>query len=475
MLISYLLVADSASRLLAREQRQADEAQRRAHEVQRLADLGAESLAAGRADAALASMADVIARTLQLDRCEVWAIDVTDGSLRRAALAPTAPGPTAPGPTAPGPTAPGPTAPGPTALAPTDATAYSDPHAESRARAAIGAIGATSPDGAPPLGEHDALDPAARARRIAAAFADAPRDAFVPLYVRQRPVGALRLVRAAGLALDESERTFVDALAHYTALGVERVRLVAEAERAEAVREADRLKDFVLATVSHDLRTPLTTIKALANESARRGDRNALVIEEQADRLSRMVADVLDLSRARAGAFPLAPEINTADDVVGAALRQAGGVLHDRAVVTQLRDDGGLLVGCFDFVATLRILGNLIDNAVKYAPPREPIVLDVVREGDTLAFSVCDRGAGIGADERERVFAPFHRARGVSPDVGGTGLGLAVARALAEAQRGSLDHTSRDGGGSVFTLRVPASDDPLALDLMDDRVAAESP
>ena len=124
-------------------------------------------------------------------------------------------------------------------------------------------------------------------------------------------------------------------------------------------------------------------------------------------------------------------------------------------------------------MATLRVLGNLIENAAKYGEGHDgtPIVLDVVREGDTLAFSVCDRGAGVPPAERERIFVPFYRAPGAPPDVGGTGLGLAVARALAEAQGGTVTHTPRDGGGSVFTLRLPASSDAHALRLIEDAAA----
>src|SRR2546428_1394619 len=100
-------------------------------------------------------------------------------------------------------------------------------------------------------------------------------------------------------------------------LAAERTRLVAEAGHAQALREADRLKDVVLASVSHDLRTPLTTIKVLAQEGARKGEPGAVAIEEQADRLGRLVADLLDLSRLKGGALPVHPELNTAEDLVG--------------------------------------------------------------------------------------------------------------------------------------------------------------
>lgn len=239
-------------------------------------------------------------------------------------------------------------------------------------------------------------------------------------------------------------------------LAAERTRLVAAAEHAEALREADRLKDVVLASVSHDLRTPLTTIKALAQEGARRGDQNAPAIEEQADRLGRLVADLLDLSRLQGGAMPVQPELNTAEDLVGAALRQVAGLLRDRTVETRIDFTEPALVGRFDFVQTLRILSNLLANAAQHTPSESPIELSVERKGTALVFAVADRGPGIPVPERERIFEPFYRPPGAAADGGGAGLGLAIARRLAELQGGTIEYAERPGGGSRFVLRLPS-------------------
>ncbi|MGH7689642.1 MAG: sensor histidine kinase, partial [Gemmatimonadaceae bacterium] len=141
------------------------------------------------------------------------------------------------------------------------------------------------------------------------------RTLTLPLTVHGEAVGSLRLHHPLDITLDESQNRFLEALTYYAALGVERVRLEAEAAHAEALREANRLKDVLLATVSHDLRTPLTTIKALAQEAAMHGDENAVVIEEQADRLSRLVNDLLDLSRIKGGTIKTTTELNSAEDV----------------------------------------------------------------------------------------------------------------------------------------------------------------
>jgi len=246
-------------------------------------------------------------------------------------------------------------------------------------------------------------------------------------------------------------------------LAAERTRLVAEAEHAQALREADRLKDVVLASVSHDLRTPLTTIKVLAQEGARKGESGAVAIEEQADRLGRLVADLLDLSRLKGGALPVHPELNMAEDLVGAALRQLAGLLKDRTVETKIDFTEPALVGRFDFVQTLRILSNLLANAAQYTPPESSIELSLQREGETLAFAVADRGPGIPLAERERIFEPFYRSAGAAADVGGAGLGLAIARRLAELQGGTIEYAERPGGGSIFVLRLPADSTPDVL------------
>jgi two-component system sensor histidine kinase KdpD len=210
--------------------------------------------------------------------------------------------------------------------------------------------------------------------------------------------------------------------------------------------------------VSHDLRTPLTTIKALAQSSAMQGNMAAAAIEEQADRLTRMVSDLLDLSRLKGGGFAARPEINTAEDLIGAAVRQTRGLFGDRQLRTLIDLDSPALVGYFDFSQSLRVVCNLLENAARYAPANESIELAARRDGDQLVFTVSDRGPGVGVDDVPRIFEPFYRAKGSAPDAGRAGLGLSIARTLAEIQGGSLTYSERNGGGSVFALRLPAAE-----------------
>ena len=230
---------------------------------------------------------------------------------------------------------------------------------------------------------------------------------------------------------------------------------------ADAARSA-RMRESIVASVSHDLRTPLTAIKALAHDLAAGGDDRAEMIEAEADRLTTLVGDLLDYSRINSGTMPLSIEPNEAEDLLGAALQQVAGAAAGRTINVALDPGQPLLFGRFDFTHTLRVLVNLIENALKYSSSDTGIELTARRDGPWLAFAVADRGYGVADAERERIFDPFYRPDGVAPDATGAGLGLSIARALADAQGCSLEYAPRAGGGSVFTLRVPAIDVPDA-------------
>ena len=308
-----------------------------------------------------------------------------------------------------------------------------------------------------------------RLSEAALPFADADGDSVramrLPLRVRGRTVGVLELRSGRPIVLDEAQRRFLSAVSYYAALGVERTRLELEAGHAEILREADRMKDALLASVSHDLRTPLTTIKALAHQLWDQGDERALVIVEEADRMNHLVADLLDLSRLESGAMPVAVELTAVDDLVGAVVQRVSGALAERELRVSLAEGGTLLVGWFDLVHALHILINLVENAHKYSPPGSPIELAVDVRENRLIFVVADRGPGVAPGEQERIFEPFYRPPGTPPDVGGSGLGLAIARRLAEAQSGTLAYEPREGGGSRFLLSLPAAELPTAGEL----------
>ncbi|NUR54911.1 MAG: DUF4118 domain-containing protein [Acidobacteria bacterium] len=287
------------------------------------------------------------------------------------------------------------------------------------------------------------------------------RTRHIPLVVRGADVGTLVLASDRPFLLSRDQERVLAALSYYAALGVERVRLAAVQGEAETLRHADRLKDALLTAVSHDLRTPLTTIKGLANEIARDGDASrAYVIEEEADRLTALVNDLLELSQLSAGETPVHVAVNTADDVIGAALQRVEAAFPDRAFEARLVEPWIGLVGRFDFVHTMRILTNLLENAAKYSPVGTPILVRAWRDAGSLHFAVEDAGAGIADADRERVFEPFVRGRVRAQGVGGTGLGLSIARRLAEVQGGRLEYAPNAGTASRFVVTLPAASVP---------------
>ncbi|HKV50637.1 MAG TPA: ATP-binding protein [Gemmatimonadaceae bacterium] len=424
-LISFLVVAAVGTQLLVRAQQAASRARQRADEVASLSRVGAEALNAGRAADALHAIADIVQRTLHAFECVIFAW--TDNRLSAEPIARAGHDDRAP------------------ETADRELMTWAGEHGFAAAVQADGRI----VRGAAVAGE-DALG----------IDADDACEILLPLRVNARTVGVLRVSAAAPIARGVARRRFLGALAYYAALGIERLRLETEADHAGALREADRMKDFVLASVSHDLRTPLTAIKALAHDAAGRGEPSAVVIEEQADRLGRMVGDLLDLSRMKAGPFPVRAELNTAEDLIGAVLRQVGQPLDGRLHTPRLNLDQPALLGRFDFVQSMRILVNLIENADRYAPPGTTIDLEVRRDGETIRFTVSDRGPGVPPSEEQRIFHPFYQpVTRTGAKSGGAGLGLAIARGLAQAQGGDLRYEPRGGGGSVFALSLPALND----------------
>ena len=432
VLVAFLVTGIVAAQLLARARADAARARARSTEVDRLSSVGAEALNAGRAEDALAAIAEVMRGTLHVAQCEIFVPSAADGVsvVGSAGSLPSA----------------------------SDGIPPTEPYALRIGGAQLveWVIGSG----------RSALERMDGGVRVGAEAGDADgmfglntsgaRALLLPLCVRDRTVGVLRLADDEPIAIDRAQTRFVVALSYYAALGVERLRLEREAEHANALREADELKNALLASVSHDLRTPLTTIKALAHDLRMEGHERAVTIEEEADRLNRFVADLLDLSRLNAGSFTVTPEVNAVEDLFGAALQRMSGTLRARQLHVEADAGAPLLLGRFDFVHALRVVVNLLENAAKFSPDGSTIDLGAEPCGNEIRISVADRGAGVPAGEDERIFEPFYRPPG-QPDTGGVGLGLSIARRMAEAQGGTVEYEPRGGGGSVFVLRLPAA------------------
>lgn len=420
ILLAFLITGAVAAQLFHRAQSALDVAERRAREIDRLSALGAESLAGPRAADAVRAIARVIRSELGVAGVQI----VTMGEDGAAAVV----------------------------LAQDPDDARPPAHADLlRTAFNTGRIVGVGPD------TTHQLAPAGVDLSWVRASGGLYAAALIPLFAYDRAIGVVHVHDARRLVIDEHQAAFGHTLLYYATLAVERARLASRAEHVDALREADRLKDALLASVSHDLRTPLTTIRALGAEIAAAGDERAVVIEDEAERLNRLVGDILDLSRIRAGGLPFEPAIVAAEDLVGAALQRLRGVPGVDRVRVELPPGDVLPLGRFDFVQTLRALANLLENALRHSSG-EPVELEVAEEAGSLLLRVSDRGAGVPESERALIFEPFFRgARRPSPDQGGTGLGLAIARSVAEAQGGGIVYRARDGGGSIFELRLPAA------------------
>jgi two-component system, OmpR family, sensor histidine kinase KdpD len=288
-----------------------------------------------------------------------------------------------------------------------------------------------------------------------------PGDAALELAFGTRRVG--RLFYRASKAPDPDTVTRVVApLASIVAVALDRERLSVAALEAETLRRSDAVKTAVLRAVSHDLRSPLTAIRAAGEGLGRRDlrldevDRAGLIetITGEAARLERLVTNLIDLSRLEAGAARPRPELWTVDGLVSRALETLGADA-DRIDVRLSPEPAATRV---DGAQIERTLVNLLENALKFSV--EEIVVTVELDGEDVLVRVRDHGPGIDPTEHERLFAPFEHGSDGSV---GTGLGLAIAGGFAAANGGRIWAEPADGGGSLFTLALPAAHMPAEV------------
>src|SRR6266581_1592147 len=296
---------------------------------------------------------------------------------------------------------------------------------------------------------------------------------MIPLKMGQKVVGVVRLLieddprlftreKSLGIDRDRSNPataffwTFLDQAASV----IERARLRRESLQIELLKRTDALRAALLSSVSHDLRTPLSSIKAAASsllqedvqwdDEARRSF--ALAIEHEADRLNRLVGNLLDMSRIEGGALKPEKEWYPVDELIHDVLGHMQSQLQDRTVVPDLPEDMPPVE--LDYLQIDQVLTNLLENAVRYAPPETPIEISAHVEGEEMVISVADRGPGVPAVDLERIFDKFYRVLGTQRTTG-SGLGLAVCKGLVEAHGGRIWAENRDGGGAVFRFTLP--------------------
>lgn len=275
----------------------------------------------------------------------------------------------------------------------------------------------------------------------------------VPLRAGVRPRGLLTL---ADLTLsDESYR----AIGGLVSIALDRAQALENVAKGEANKESERLRTLILDSITHELRTPLTAIKGaasalLSNEQVGPEDRRELlsIVDEEADRLNRLVGRAVEMAQLEAQEVNMKFRPVTLSDLVSEAEQSCGWVFSSHPATINLPP---LPAVAADAEMIVKVLCNLLENAGKYSKPGSPIFISAEQRDGKVLTSVADRGIGIDPAEQSLIFDRLYRARNLGGDTPGTGMGLAISRAIVEAHGGTLTVTSQPEHGSVFTFSLP--------------------
>jgi len=304
-------------------------------------------------------------------------------------------------------------------------------------------------------GVQDALKPVAL--RGTRAWDEATRHNILPVNLGGKSIGAL--------AISESPiaEAALESLANLVAIGLERARSAEAASRAEVSRQSEELKSTLLDAIAHEFKTPLTSIKAAASglrshpgASLEERAELLLVVEEESDRLSRLVTEAIQMARIEAGNIRLNLGPVRLERVAEGAVHDLGDRISDRQVSVVIPS------GTPEALADGQLLGlvirHLLDNALKYSPPGTPIELTAETKPEHVIVKVSDRGPGVSDKDRKRVFEKFFRARNHKDKMPGSGMGLAIAREVVQAHKGEIWVEARPGGGAVFSISLPVAE-----------------
>jgi len=282
---------------------------------------------------------------------------------------------------------------------------------------------------------------------------------YLPLKAPVRTRGALVVAPAdAAQLMIPEQRRLLETCAALIAIAIERVHFVTVARNTLVEIESERLRNSVLAALSHDLRTPLTSLVGLADRLSQElasgpASLHAAAIRDQARRTAKLVDQLLEMARLETRRTELRKDWQSLEELAGAALAELDAQLHGRDVEIALDPDLPL-VHC-DGVLITRVLVNLLENSVKYTPPRSPIRIGGRLTNGFVEVAVEDRGPGLPRGKEQAIFDKFMRGRQEST-IPGVGLGLAICRAIVAAHGGAIHAENRDGGGARFVFTLPA-------------------
>ena len=295
---------------------------------------------------------------------------------------------------------------------------------------------------------------------------------YLPLAAAGGPIGVLGVWANDPHALETPEQLHqMETFANQTALALERGLLAEEAHKAQMRVETEKLRSSLLSSVSHDLRTPLSAITGAASALLQSGpplsatDQRELVeaIREEADRLGRLVQNLLDMTRLESGAVPVRREWHSLEEIVGIALGRLSHRLGERPVDVRLPGDMPLVP--VDAVLIEQVFINLLDNALKYTPDGSPIEIGGRVDNGAVVVEVADHGPGLAPGVEQKLFEKFYR--GQLPGRG-SGLGLAICRGFVEVHGGRIWAGNREGGGAAFRFTIPLTEKPPAIEGTDD-------
>ncbi len=283
----------------------------------------------------------------------------------------------------------------------------------------------------------------------------APQAALLSLSVGVRPIGSISVEG------NLPSQVTLEAMSSLVAIALESATAVEKLARADAAHESERLRSALLDSVTHDLRTPLTSIKAsvttlLSVDSLSQENRAELltVIDEESDRLNHLIAQATEM--AKLDARQVRPQF--ARHPVSECIEGALALSSSAAQRVQVRLAETLSYVLVDVQMISKVLVHLIENAAKYSPPHEPIFITAEMEGSLVSISVADRGDGIDPMEQTMIFDKFYRGQSQRYRIHGSGMGLAISKAIIEANGGTIRVTSQPNRGSVFIVSLPAAD-----------------
>ncbi len=283
---------------------------------------------------------------------------------------------------------------------------------------------------------------------------------YVPLRLGMRTVGALGVTGA------ELSRETLDALGSLAGLAIERARALEALSKNRAEQEHERLRTALLDSVTHEFRTPLTSIKASVTTLLsgagldEQGRRDLLtVIDEETDRLNRLVGEAAEMAQLDSGMFKLDLQPHAISEAIYPAVEDARGSLEKHPIEVDLGKDSPTVR--MDVQRIREVVMHLLENAGKYSPAGTPIKVTNEVKGDMLVTSVADRGPGIDSFEQSLVFEKFYRGQHQRYTAPGTGMGLAIAKVIVEVHGGTIGVVSQLGSGSVFSFSLPLDKAPL--------------